>query len=177
MAARKIVDLVRNDSASGTAARCQSSGSSGAVRRSRQDASWVGQPYSAAGAIRMLAIGAGGLEVAPAIAGELFSFEMPLVWGIKLAGSHPDWVWRKMSSSKCFGVTKLMGRRDASSNTTDPGWHHSLRWTVMSSPTWARSSEQRHWSFLPIPRCGDFSSRNVTRIAANSPPIAVRPTI
>jgi hypothetical protein len=43
----------------------------------------------------MLAIGAGGLEVAPAIAGEPFSFEMPLVWGIKLAGSHPDWVLAK----------------------------------------------------------------------------------
>src|SRR5258706_3144495 len=119
MAARKIVDLVRNDSASGTAARCQSSGSSGAVRRSRQDASWVGQPYSAAGAIRMLAIGAGGLEVAPAIAGELFSFEMPLVWGIKLwcgASNSLDHIriggWRTTSSSKCFLVTKLEERRD-----------------------------------------------------------------
>src|SRR5271165_5344283 len=45
----------------------------------------------AAGAIGMLAIGAGGLEVALAIAGEPFSFEMPLVWGINLTGSLPDW--------------------------------------------------------------------------------------
>jgi aconitate hydratase len=49
----------------------------------------------AAGAIGMLAIGAGGLEVALAIAGEPFSFEMPLVWGINLTGSLPDWVSAK----------------------------------------------------------------------------------
>lgn len=49
----------------------------------------------AAGAIGMLAIGAGGLEVAMAIAGEPFSVEMPLVWGIKLTGSLPDWVSAK----------------------------------------------------------------------------------
>jgi aconitate hydratase len=49
----------------------------------------------AAGAIGMLAIGAGGSEVAMAIAGEPFFVEMPLVWGIKLTGSLPDWVSAK----------------------------------------------------------------------------------
>src|SRR5260370_13843732 len=49
----------------------------------------------AAGAIGMLAIGAGGLEVAMAIAGEPFYVEMPSVWGIKLNGTLPDWVSAK----------------------------------------------------------------------------------
>ncbi|HZA28670.1 MAG TPA: aconitase family protein, partial [Gammaproteobacteria bacterium] len=43
----------------------------------------------AAGAIGMLAIGAGGLEVALAIAGEPFYFHMPKIWGVKLIGKFP----------------------------------------------------------------------------------------
>jgi aconitate hydratase len=49
----------------------------------------------AAGAIGMLAIGAGGLEVALAMAGQPFHFKMPKVWGVKLTGSLPDWVSAK----------------------------------------------------------------------------------
>src|ERR1700736_1930849 len=49
----------------------------------------------AAGAIGMLAMGAGGLEVALAMAGEPFYVEMPSVWGIRLTGTLPDWVSAK----------------------------------------------------------------------------------
>ena len=49
----------------------------------------------AAGAIGMLAMGAGGLEVALAMAGQPFHVKMPRVWGVKLAGSLPDWVSAK----------------------------------------------------------------------------------
>lgn len=49
----------------------------------------------AAGAIGMLAIGAGGLEVALAMAGQPFVFRMPKVWGIRLSGALPDWVSAK----------------------------------------------------------------------------------
>jgi aconitate hydratase len=49
----------------------------------------------AAGAIGMLAIGAGGLEVALAMAGEPFHFPMPRIWGVKLVGKLPDWVSAK----------------------------------------------------------------------------------
>src|SRR5688572_12527493 len=49
----------------------------------------------AAGAIGMLAIGAGGLEVALAMAGEPFYFKMPQIWGIRLVGELPDWVSAK----------------------------------------------------------------------------------
>lgn len=49
----------------------------------------------AAGSIGMLAIGAGGLEVAMAMAGFPFYFVMPKIWGIKLVGQLPDWVSAK----------------------------------------------------------------------------------
>jgi aconitate hydratase len=42
----------------------------------------------AAGAIGMLAIGAGGLEVALAMAGEPFAFRMPPIWGVRLEGER-----------------------------------------------------------------------------------------
>jgi aconitate hydratase len=49
----------------------------------------------AAGAIGMLAIGAGGLDVALAMAGQPFYFKMPLIWGVKLIGKLPNWVSAK----------------------------------------------------------------------------------
>jgi len=49
----------------------------------------------AAGAIGMLAIGAGGLEVAMAMAGFPFHVKMPKVWGVRLFGELPDWVSAK----------------------------------------------------------------------------------
>jgi len=49
----------------------------------------------AAGAIGMLAIGAGGLEVAMAMAGEPFFVKMPRVVGVRLEGRLPDWVSAK----------------------------------------------------------------------------------
>jgi aconitate hydratase len=49
----------------------------------------------AAGAIGMLAIGAGGLDVAMAMAGKPYTIDMPEVWGVKLTGELPDWVSAK----------------------------------------------------------------------------------
>ncbi len=49
----------------------------------------------AGGALGMLAIGAGGLEVALAMAGEAFFTSMPLIWGVRLTGRLPDWVSAK----------------------------------------------------------------------------------
>ncbi|QDG51742.1 aconitate hydratase [Persicimonas caeni] len=49
----------------------------------------------AAGAIGMLAIGSGGLEVALAMAGEPLNIKMPQVWGVELTGELPDWVSAK----------------------------------------------------------------------------------
>lgn len=49
----------------------------------------------AAGSLGMLAMGAGGLEVAMAIAGEPIYIKMPKVFGVKLTGELPDWVSAK----------------------------------------------------------------------------------
>jgi aconitate hydratase len=48
-----------------------------------------------AGGVGMLAFGAGGLEVATAMAGEPFYVRMPRVMGVHLIGRLPDWVSAK----------------------------------------------------------------------------------
>lgn len=45
----------------------------------------------AAGALGMLAIGVGGLEVALAISGRPLPLRMPRVWGVRLEGELPQW--------------------------------------------------------------------------------------
>ncbi len=49
----------------------------------------------AAGSLAMLAIGAGGLEVALAMAGEPFHLTMPRILGVRLTGRLPEWVSAK----------------------------------------------------------------------------------
>jgi len=50
---------------------------------------------TAAGALGMLALGAGGIEVAMAMAGEPLYLPMPEITGIHLQGELPDWVSAK----------------------------------------------------------------------------------
>jgi aconitate hydratase len=50
---------------------------------------------TAAGSLGMLAMGAGGLEVAMAMAGEPVYIKMPKIMGVRLTGSLPDWVSAK----------------------------------------------------------------------------------
>jgi aconitate hydratase len=49
----------------------------------------------AAGSLGMLAMGAGGVDVAMAMVGEPYFIKMPQVWGVRLVGSLPDWVSAK----------------------------------------------------------------------------------
>lgn len=49
----------------------------------------------AAGSLGMLAIGAGGLEVAMAMAGHPFYVKMPKIFGVKLIGQFSNWVSAK----------------------------------------------------------------------------------
>src|SRR5574339_551994 len=67
----------------------------------------------AAGSLGMLAIGAGGIEVAMAIAGEPFYFKMPQIWGVNLLGKLPDWVSAKdviLEMLRRHGVDGAVGR-------------------------------------------------------------------
>lgn len=67
----------------------------------------------ASGSLGMLAIGAGGLEVAMTIAGEPYYVRMPEVWGIRLTGKLPDWVSAKdviLEMLRRYGVRGGFGR-------------------------------------------------------------------
>jgi aconitate hydratase len=67
----------------------------------------------AAGALGMLAIGAGGLEVALAMAGEPIYFKMPKIMGVRLSGALPDWVSAKdviLEMLRRYGVNGGFGK-------------------------------------------------------------------
>jgi aconitate hydratase len=66
-----------------------------------------------AGAASMFAVGAGGLDVAVAMAGYGFSLECPKVVGVELRGELPDWVQSKdviLELLRRFGVRGGLGR-------------------------------------------------------------------
>ena len=67
----------------------------------------------AAGALGMLAIGVGGLEIAMAMAGDPLYVGMPEVWGVELTGTLPDWVSAKdviLEMLRRHGVKGGVGR-------------------------------------------------------------------
>ena len=67
----------------------------------------------AAGALAMLAIGAGGLAISLALAGEPFRVAMPEIWGVRLTGELPDWVSAKdviLEMLRRHGVAGAAGR-------------------------------------------------------------------
>jgi aconitate hydratase len=67
----------------------------------------------AAGALGMLALGAGGLDVALAMAGEPYRLRMPAVWGVRLEGELPPWVSAKdviLELLRRHGVAGGLGR-------------------------------------------------------------------
>jgi aconitate hydratase len=67
----------------------------------------------AAGAIGMLAIGAGGIDVAMAMAGEPFHTRIPEIWGVRLTGQLPEWVSAKdviLEMLRRHGVDGGVGR-------------------------------------------------------------------
>ncbi|WP_313815441.1 aconitate hydratase [Citricoccus sp.] len=67
----------------------------------------------AAGALGMLAIGVGGLEVAMAMAGQPLYVALPEVWGVELTGTLPDWGSAKdvvLEMLRRHGVSGGVGR-------------------------------------------------------------------
>jgi aconitate hydratase len=67
----------------------------------------------AAGSLGMIAIGAGGLDVALAMAGEPYSTTMPAVFGVELTGAPPDWVSAKdviLEMLRRYGVSGGVGK-------------------------------------------------------------------
>ena len=66
----------------------------------------------ASGCMGMLALGAGGLDVAFAIAGEPMYLKMPKVLGVKLTGTLPDWVSAKDVVLEMLRRYDVKGARD-----------------------------------------------------------------
>lgn len=70
--------------------------------------------HTPAGAgLSMLAIGAGGLDVALAMAGQPYHMLCPRVLGVKLVGSLPDWVGSRdviLEMLRVFGVKGCVGK-------------------------------------------------------------------
>jgi aconitase A len=67
----------------------------------------------AAGSLGMLAFGAGGVEVALAMAGEPLHLRMPKIWGVRLTGKPPEWVSAKdviLEMLRRHGVEGGLGR-------------------------------------------------------------------
>lgn len=67
----------------------------------------------AAGSLCMLAIGAGGLDVALAMAGEPYSTTTPAIFGVELIGALPDWVSAKdviLELLRRYGVSGGVGK-------------------------------------------------------------------
>ncbi len=67
----------------------------------------------AAGSLGMLAIGAGGLDVALAMAGDPYSTTMPAIFGVELTGAPPDWVSAKdviLEMLRRYGVAGGVGK-------------------------------------------------------------------
>ena len=58
------------------------------------------------GGIGMMAIGAGGLDVALAMAGQPFRMVYPKIIGVKLSGKLSDWVWESEPSRVLPGTPK-----------------------------------------------------------------------
>jgi len=78
----------------------------------------------AAGALGMLAIGVGGLEVALAMAGEPLHVTMPEVWGVRLVGQLPDWVSAKDIILEMLRRHDVKGGRGRVIEYYGPGLEH-----------------------------------------------------
>ncbi|MCE8033684.1 aconitate hydratase [Billgrantia tianxiuensis] len=76
---------------------------------------------TAAGSLGMLAIGAGGIEVAMAMAGEPLYLTMPRIWGIRLEGSLPDWVSAKDAVLELLRRHGVAGGKDTIIEYHGPG--------------------------------------------------------
>ena len=94
---------------------------------------------TAAGSLGMLAFGAGGLEVALAIAGEPFYVQMPMIWGVRLEGELPNWVSAKDVILEMLRRHDVDGGRGKIIEYYGPGLDNLSAMDRQSLPIWARN--------------------------------------
>lgn len=82
----------------------------------------------AAGGLGMLAIGAGGLEVAMVMAGHPFHVKMPRILGVKLTGKMPDWVSAKDIILEMLRRRSVKGGVDCVIEYYGPGLKYLNAW-------------------------------------------------
>jgi len=105
----------------------------------------------------MLAIGAGGLEVALAMAGEPFFTRMPWIWGVRLSGQLPDWVSAKdviLELLRRHGVGGGLGRiAEFSFDRLDPTYaarsKHVKGDVVVGGSNYGQGSSREHAALGP----------------------------
>jgi aconitate hydratase len=88
-----------------------------------------------AGAVGMFAIGAGGLDVAVAMAGHGFSLECPKVVGVELRGELPGWVQSKDVILEFLRRYGVRGALAGSSSSRGRGSPRSRSWSGARSAT------------------------------------------
>ncbi len=117
-----------------------------------------------AAGLAMLAIGAGGLDVAMAMAGHPFHLPCPKIWGVKLTGKLPPWVSGKdvilemlRRHSVKGGVGKIIeyyGPGVATLSTTDRGTIGNMG-AELGATTSVFPSDERTREFLESQGRGD----------------------
>ena len=114
-----------------------------------------------AGALGMFATGAGGLEVAVAMAGYGFDLPCPRVVGVELTGRLGPGSRPRTSSSSCCAATASAAGRGRCSSSSATAWPASPPPAGRPSATWS-------WRRAPPPGC----SPRTPRPAAGWPPRA-----
>src|SRR5918994_232211 len=117
-----------------------------------------------AGALGMFAVGAGGLDVAVAMAGHGFSLECPTVVGVELRGELPDWVQSKdiiLELLRRYGVRGGVGRvfefageGVSTLSVTDRGTICNMI-TELGATAAVFPSDERSWEWLEAQRRED----------------------
>ena len=88
----------------------------------------------------MIAIGAGGLDVALAMAGKPFYLTCPSVIKINLQGHLKPWVSAKDVILKVLEIFTTKGNVGLFLNTAEKASHRSAFRNAPPSPIWARSA-------------------------------------
>src|SRR5215203_2895769 len=117
-----------------------------------------------AGALGMFAVGAGGLDVAVAMAGYGFSLECPRVVGVELRGKLPGWVQSKdiiLELLRRYGVRggvgkvfEFTGEGVSTLSVTDRGTICNMI-TELGATAAVFPSDQRSWEWLEAQRRED----------------------
>ncbi len=131
----------------------------------------------AAGAIGMLAIGAGGLEVALAMAGFPFYVKMPKIWGVKLVGQLPEWVSAKDVILEMLRRHGVKGGVHRIIEYYGPGLAGLSAMDRHVIANMGAELARPPLCFHPTTKCGDFSRPVVARkTGPNSSPIPMPAT-